>query len=195
DNPFPAGSVVRLDDGEEAVPMGAGGLGETRGARALAAPQPGVESFGAVIGFAAEPGKVALDGAPGENSPYAAAVLRHLDTMAGEEFGLVMRMVAEEVYLKTGGAQRPWVNESLRRLLYFGVSPDVPDGAEGDILRERRQLLVTIAGLPDIERRQVESVARDGGVPMDAVYGMLRALGEDAPRDPAQLETLLREQT
>lgn len=194
DNPFPAGALVRLEAGGEPEPMGEGGLGETRGARALTAPEPGVESFGAVIGFAAEPGKVALDGAPGENSPYAAAVLRHLDTMAGQEFGLVMRMVAEEVYLKTGGAQRPWVNESLRRLLYFGSAPEAVSGEEGDILSERRQLLLSIAELPGAERRQVESIARDGGVPLDGVFAMLAALGEKAPDDPAALDRMLREQ-
>ncbi len=64
-----------------------------------------------------------------------------LSAMAGEEFGTVMRMVGEEVYLKTGGRQRPWINESLRRLLYFGDAPAAAEGPEGDILRERRQLL------------------------------------------------------
>ena len=43
--------------------------------------------------------------------------------MKGTEFGSVMRMVTEEVYLDTKTKQRPWVNESLRRLLYFGVAP------------------------------------------------------------------------
>ena len=31
-----------------------------------------------MIGFAAEPGKAALDGKPGGNSPYAAALIKHL---------------------------------------------------------------------------------------------------------------------
>ena len=199
DNPFPAGSIVRPAPGADPVPLGAGGLGETRGVsrfgQTSGAGAADAANLGALIGFAAEPGKVALDGDAGANSPYAAAVLRHISAMTGEEFGTVMRMVAEEVYLKTGGRQRPWVNESLRRLLYFGSAPDPVEGAEGDILRERRQLLVTIAALPDIERRQVEAVARDASVPMDAVYGMLRALGEEAPKDPAELERLLRQQT
>ena len=30
---------------------------------------------------------------------------------------------------------------------------------------------------------------------MDALYGMLRALGQDAPEDPAELDRLLRAQT
>lgn len=59
-----------------------------------------------MLGFAAEPGKAALDGPAGGNSPYAAALLRHLSAMTGLEFGTVMRMVTEEVYLKTQGGGR-----------------------------------------------------------------------------------------
>lgn len=192
DNPFPPGAMVRLDEDSEPVPMGEGGLGETRGARSLAAPAPDVENFGTVIAFAAEPGRPALDGTPGGNSPYTAAVLRHLETMAGEEFGTVMRMVAEEVYLKTAGQQRPWINESLRRLLYFGAAPEPVAGVEGEILSERRQLLITISALPVQGRQLVERAAADGGVPMDALFAMLDTLGEDLPDDPAELDRLLR---
>lgn len=197
DNPFPAGATVRLDAATAPVPIGEGGLGETRGARRLNAPQDGVETFGTVIAFAAEPGRAALDGEPGGNSPYTQAVLRHFDAMAGEEFGTVMRMVAEEVYLKTSGRQRPWVNENLRRLLYLGAAPAAPSGEEGELLSERRQLLVTIASLPDPEQRrgQVERIAAERGIPLDAVYGMLRALGAEAPQDPAELEKVLRTET
>lgn len=81
-------------------------------------------------------------------------------------------MVAEEVYLRTNGRQRPWVNENLTRLLYFGKTPLEPSGDEGDILKERRQLLLTIADLPDAARTQVEATAASRNVPMDAVYGM-----------------------
>ncbi|WP_246730368.1 caspase family protein [Nitratireductor mangrovi] len=193
DNPFPPGATLKLAAGAEPLPISAGGLAETRGARALSASDD-AENFGVVIGFAAEPGKPALDGQPGEHSPYAAALTRHLAAMAGEEFGTVMRMVAEEVYLKTSGRQRPWVNESLRRLLFFGETPAPLAGPEGEILAERRQLLVTIAALPDFERRQVERVAADGGVPMDGVYAMLKALGSNAPDDPAELDAVLRRQ-
>jgi len=113
---------------------------------------------------------------------------------AGEEFGVVMRMVAEEVYLKTSGRQVPWINENLRRLLYFGKPPEAARGEEGELLAERRQLLLTIADLPDPElrRRQAEQVAADGGVPLDAVYGMLRAMGANTPENPAELEKVLR---
>lgn len=193
-NPFPAGALVRRAPDGPGSPAGSGGLGAARGAVALAAASASEENYGTVIGFAAEPGHVALDGDPGGNSPYAAAILRHLAAMEGAEFGMVMRMVAEEVYLKTGGRQRPWVNESLRRLLYFGSPAPEPDGAEGEILLERRSLLLTIASLPESGRRQIETVAKAGGVPMDALYAMLAALGVDAPKDPAELDALLRSQ-
>ena len=195
DNPFPAGALVRREPGGEPLPIGTAGLGETRGAVRLGEPAADGGSVGTLVAFAAEPGRAALDGTPGGHSPYAAAVLRHLDAMAGEEFGLVMRMVGEEVYLKTAGRQRPWVNESLHRQLYFGRAPEPTAGEEGLILTERRQLLLTIAALPEIGRRQVESVAADGKVPMDALFGLLRALGAEAPSDPTRLDALLRDQS
>ncbi|MBX3568484.1 MAG: caspase family protein [Rhizobiaceae bacterium] len=194
-NPFPPGAVVKAEPSAAGAPVGSGGLGAARGAVSLTATSKRPENFGTVIGFAAEPGQVALDGAPGTNSPYAAAILRHLGAMEGAEFGVVMRMVAEEVYLKTGGRQRPWVNESLSRLLYFGTPAPEPEGAEGDILHERRSLLLTIAALPESGRRQIETIAGAGGVPMDALYAMLAALGVDRPRDPGELDGLLRAQT
>jgi uncharacterized caspase-like protein len=181
-NPFPPDAMVRVSAGGAAAPMTAGGLGQIRSAASIeaeGATPAATENVGSVLAFAAEPGRVALDGDAGGNSPYATAVLRHFSAMNGEEFGLVMRLVAEEVYLKTGGRQRPWMNESLRRLLHFGGTPKEADGAEGDILRERRKLLVTISTLPDAERRRIEKVSAEGGVPMDAVFAMLKAMGAE----------------
>ena len=106
-NPFPPGSVARKQG--EKVEMSGAGLGTPRGFATIE--EGATDTVGTIIGFAAEPGLPALDGEPGGNSPYAAAILRHLSAMTGEEFGLVMRMVTEEVYLKTGTRQRPWVNE------------------------------------------------------------------------------------
>jgi uncharacterized caspase-like protein len=194
-NPFPEGILVRKDASDPGAPVGASGLTPTRGVASLKA-EPAVatsvDSLGTVIGFAAEPGRPALDGTAGENSPYASALLRHLAAMNGVEFGAVMRMVTEEVYLDTRTEQRPWVNESLRRLLYFGVAQDEPVGEDALITGERRQLLLTISELPDLNRRQVELVAAKDDVPLGALYGVLRALGEDKiPDDPNDLSKLL----
>jgi len=197
DSPFPAGTPLKRTPEAKPVPLGEGGLAAVRGATPLVrnAPAPDTDNLGMVIGFAAEPGRPALDGAAGGNSPYAAAILRHLAAMQGVEFGQVMRMVTEEVYLATGTRQRPWTNESLRRLLYFGLSPEEPDGIEATITGERRQLLLTMADLPDAGRLQVEKVAQRQGVKLDSLYGVLRALGQqDMPADPAELERMLEAQ-
>lgn len=194
-NPFPSGALVRLAPDAPPAPMGESGLAAVRGAARLREARPAADHLGTVIGFAAEPGLPALDGMPGGNSPYATALLRHLAAMQGAEFGQVMRMVTEEVYLSTGTQQRPWVNESLRRQLYFGVPVQEPEGNEALITGERRQLLLTIAELPDLSRVQVEQVALRDGVPLDALYGILRALDEAAaPDDPSELERMLEAQ-
>ncbi|WP_245465949.1 caspase domain-containing protein [Mesorhizobium sp. M7A.F.Ca.CA.004.10.1.1] len=191
-NPFPADAMVRRSPTASASPIGAGGLEPVRGAKALGNAPAADASLGTVVGFAAEPGHPALDGAAGENSPYASALLRHLAAMKGTEFGSVMRMVTEEVYLDTKAKQRPWINESLRRLLYFGVAPVEPTGDDGLITGERRQLLLTISGLPDPKRAQVELASLQEGVPLDALYGVLKALGtEKIPEDPTDLQKVL----
>lgn len=195
-NPFPADALVRRAPTASAEPIGAGGLEPVRGAKALGNAPADDASLGTVVGFAAEPGRPALDGAAGENSPYAAALLRHLAAMKGTEFGSVMRMVTEEVYLDTKARQRPWVNESLRRLLYFGVAPPEPTGDDGLITGERRQLLLTISDLPDPKRAQVELASLQDGVPLDALYGVLKALGtEKIPEDPTDLQKVLQAQS
>jgi uncharacterized caspase-like protein/exonuclease VII small subunit len=194
-SPFPEGTVIRAAAGATPDPVAPGGLTAVRGATALNAPKPADDNLGMVIGFAAEPGAPALDGAAGENSPYARALLRHLSAMQGAEFGQVLRMVTEEVYLATGAQQRPWVNESLRRLVYFGIAPDEPEGVDKTITGERRQLLLTMASLPTPERLQVERVAAQQGVKLDSLYGVLRAMGtERMPESPDELQRVLEDQ-
>ena len=155
-NPFPAGALVRRSPDDAGAPIGAGGLTPVRGAAPLADATAGADNLGTVIGFAAEPGRPALDGAAGENSPYASALLRHLGGDARR------RVRRGDAHGDRGGLsrhqerQRPWVNESLRRLLYFGVAQPQPTGDDALITGERRQLLLTISDLPDVNRAQVE---------------------------------------
>ncbi len=194
-NPFPPGALVIKAPGEPGAAVASEGLTPVRGARALVGDAPAAENLGTVIGFAAEPRRPALAGASGGNSPYPAALIRHLGAMEGVEFGAVMRMVTEEVYLDTRARQRPWVNESLRRLLFFGVRQPAPEGEDGAITGERRQLLLTISDLAAANRTQVETVAARDGVPLDALFGVLRALGTTKmPDDPDELESLLESQ-
>jgi len=182
DNPYPPGTLV-ASGGGAAVATAASGLGEPRGAAPVR--DEGPETLGTVIGFSAEPGRAALDGEAGANSPYAAALLKHL-AASGHAFGDVMTMVSEEVYLRTGGRQLPWTNASLRRLLYFGLDVEEKSGDEQAIRDGRRTLLLTIATTPPAVRTVVEQVAAANQVPLDALYGMLEVLGVD----PAGSENL-----
>ncbi len=189
DSPFPPGAALVREG--QSHPVTAGGLGLTRGVSAAAAAQD-TEGLGSVIGFAAEPGRVALDGPDGGNSFYAAAIVRHLAASTGLEFGTVMRMVTQEVYLKTGGAQRPWVNETLTRLLYFGGSTEDQTSDEGRLDAGRRALLLSIDALPQDLRKTVEQLAAESGLPLDPIFGMLKALQVDTAAGPDELDRQLR---
>jgi uncharacterized caspase-like protein len=189
---FPPGTMIQPPGADAPVEALQAGLGELRGPAVIAKPGVPADSLGMVIGFAASPGQPALDGAPGEpNSPYAAALLKHLSA-GGHSFGDVMTMVSEEVYLKTKARQLPWVNSSLRRVLSFGAPLVEGDADETAIKTGRRALLLTIASAPDSSRNLVEIIATQEGVPMDALFGMLDALGVDTS-DPSQLTAQLEE--
>ena len=187
-NPFPAGAKVATPAG--VVPIAAAGLDLGRGAQPVQEVAGAGKNLGEVIGFAAEPGHAALDGDPGTDSPYAAALLKHL-AAGGFAFGDVMTMIAEEVYLRTGGRQQPWTNTSLRRVLYFGLSPEETASDEAAIRGGRRKLLLTIAATPADRRAMVETVAAQNEVPLDALYGMLDVLEVDTSAGPQDLEAQL----
>jgi len=192
-NPFPAGSTIKLAGAAEPAAVAAAGLGAPRGATALSGDKPKEEGFGSLLGFAAAPGEPALDGDPGGNSPYASALLKHLSA-GGYDFSDMMTMVAEEVWLATDARQLPWTNTSLRRLLYFGAAVESDGDETAPIRGERRQLLLTMASVGEAERLQVASAARENGVPMGALFAMLKALGAEAPDDPEQFARLLEQQ-
>lgn len=183
-NPLPPGTLLQASGGV-AVPVNAAGLAAQRGAAPISDGKDG--TLGTVIGFAAEPGHSALDGDAGANSPYAAALLKHL-AAGGFDFGDVMTMVTEEVYLATKAQQIPWTNASLRRLLYFGLAPEVKDGDDASIRDERRKLLLTIATTPQDQRAMVEEAATLNSVPLDALYGMLKVLEVDTAGNTADLQ-------
>jgi tetratricopeptide (TPR) repeat protein len=72
---------------------------------------------GTLIAFATAPGQVALDG-EGANSPFSAALSRHIGT-SGLEVQQMLTRVRAEVVAKTGGKQVPWSNSSLLGEVYL----------------------------------------------------------------------------
>jgi uncharacterized caspase-like protein len=191
-SPFPPGTSLKTEGHDEAVAISAAGLGMPRGAVSIASPDDATrESLGIVVGYAAAPGQAALDGPAGTNSPYAAALLKHLGAN-DFDFADVMTMISEEVYLSTRGQQQPWTNASLRRLLYFGSTAEAEVGEEAQIRGARRELLLTIAAEPRETRNLVESLSRNDSLPLAALYGMLRELDVDTSAGPDDLARQLR---
>jgi uncharacterized caspase-like protein len=92
------------------------------GLAAPTAPDPGA-TFGAgtLIAFATAPGQVALDG-EGTNSPFSAALSRHIGT-PGLEVQQMLTRVRAEVVAKTNGKQVPWSNSSLLGEVFLAAKP------------------------------------------------------------------------
>jgi tetratricopeptide (TPR) repeat protein len=72
---------------------------------------------GTLIAFATAPGQVALDG-EGANSPFSAALSRHLGT-PGLEVQQMLTRVRAEVVASTRSKQVPWSNSSLLGEVYL----------------------------------------------------------------------------
>jgi uncharacterized caspase-like protein len=68
-------------------------------------------AIGTLIAYATQPDNVALDG-EGRNSPFTAALLKHVATQ-GLEIGSVMRRVRADVIQATRSKQVPWDHSSL----------------------------------------------------------------------------------
>lgn len=118
---------------------------------------------GLVYAFAAAPGQGALDG-EGDNSPFATALARHLQT-EGLELRTALTLVQQDVYDRTGGAQLPYVESGLPGLYFVSRTP-------GD-LPERERLLLAMAEIDDTVRQDVERIATAAGVPLAPLYGAL----------------------
>ena len=73
---------------------------------------------GTLLAFATAPGQVALDG-EGGNSPFSAALARHIST-PGLEVQQMLTRVRAEVVAATKNKQVPWSNSSLLGEVYLG---------------------------------------------------------------------------
>lgn len=95
--------------------------------------------IGSLIAFATQPGNVALDGA-GRNSPFTAALLRHLGK-PGRDITRELTDVRRDVLEATDGKQVPWDSSSLTGEVVLGpqTTPDLAastGNAKGDSAAE-----------------------------------------------------------
>jgi tetratricopeptide (TPR) repeat protein len=97
-------------------------LAVVAGLAAPSAPASGAtRGAGTLIAFATAPGQVALDG-EGANSPFSAALSRHIGT-PGLELQQMLTRVRAEVVAGTKGQQVPWSNSSLLGEVFLAAKP------------------------------------------------------------------------
>jgi uncharacterized caspase-like protein len=72
---------------------------------------------GSLISFSTQPGNVALDGT-GRNSPFAAALLKHLPT-PGDDLPSILINVRNDVMQATGRRQVPWEHSAMTARFFF----------------------------------------------------------------------------
>jgi len=105
---------------------------------------------GTLVAYATEPGNVALDG-KGRNSPYTAALLKHLGT-PGE--GIIRNLVSvrNDVLAATKGKQVPWEHSSLTGeiVLKRALQP-VPAKPEPEAVAQKPNPTVELAYWNSIE--------------------------------------------
>ena len=102
------------------------------GGRGLAAVSAKSMGGGVLISYAADPGKLALDG-EGQNSPYTEALLKHMGRR-GVSVGDMLTGVKADVEDATGGTQHPWTSLSMRAPFYF-VGDPVDGRCDVELLR------------------------------------------------------------
>lgn len=84
-----------------------------------------IDPGGVLVGYSARGGTLALDG-EGRNSPYASALLAHLEE-PGLEVGKMFRKVRDSVFKATEGYQEPFTYGSLPGSDLFLKAPLPPD--------------------------------------------------------------------
>lgn len=101
------------------------GTRSTQVGRGLAVVESGE---GTLISFSTQPGNVALDGT-GRNSPYAAALLKHLAT-PGEDLPTILIDVRKDVMKATGRRQVPWEHSAMTAKFFFTPPKEGPQEVE-----------------------------------------------------------------
>jgi len=96
------------------------------GVRGLS-PIDGDLARGTLIAFASDPKSIALDGFPGEHSPFTKALIDHLAD-PNVPIDTVMNRVRSEVWEATKNKQLPWVNTSI--IGEFVLNPQNPQNSQ-----------------------------------------------------------------
>lgn len=159
--------------------------------RGLAATATGLGTF---IAYATQPGNVALDG-KGRNSPFTAALTRHMKTR-GRNLNATMIAVRNDVVAATDGHQVPWDHSALNRDFYFvpgdaaprsGTVSAAPLASSGD-------LAALQARLRKLEEEAASREAQIASGRLDDLKSRATALQDEDRRQTRKLFDLMRQQ-
>ncbi|MFM7607213.1 MAG: caspase family protein, partial [Prosthecobacter sp.] len=128
---------------------------------------------GFFLAFASSPGATALDGNGARNSPFTAALIRHLDEEPGANLRDLFDSVKSTVSEVHGQEQVPWVNDSLNRQhvkVLAKIAPSIntptpPAMSEAEIEKRARQLAAKMAA-------ETSQSSSDTGGPFTNSLGM-----------------------
>jgi uncharacterized caspase-like protein len=121
--------------------------------RGLAAASTGLGTF---IAYSTQPGNVALDG-QGRNSPFTAALVRHMATR-GHNLPATMIEVRKEVVAATAGAQVPWDHSALTGDFFF--APGAASPPQGTVASAPAGTAADVAALQERLRKLEEEAKR-----------------------------------
>ncbi len=115
------------------------GTRSTEIGRGLAAVESGV---GTLISFSTQPGNVALDGTGQRNSPFAGALVKHMNS-SNDDLSALLIAVRNDVMKATERKQVPWEHSALTGRFFFKeraitTPPSIP--ASDDIAAMKAQL-------------------------------------------------------
>jgi uncharacterized caspase-like protein/TPR repeat protein len=77
-----------------------------------------------LVAFSSSPGQTAVDGPPGGNSPYTAALMNAVAAAPDQDLPVVLTGVRDAVMAATSGAQTPWESSTLAQPFQFGMAGD-----------------------------------------------------------------------
>lgn len=146
--------------------------------------------LGTLISFSTQPGNVALDGT-GRNSPYTAALVKHIATPSESLISVLIR-VRNEVIAETASRQIPWDQHALRQQIFLGGNQPVAAQKTNEVASDAASAwgatkdTTSIAVLEALAKRYRSTVYADLA---EARIKELRALGkgQERPQKPVTL--------
>ena len=124
---------------------------------------------GTLISFSTQPGNVALDGTGNRNSPYAAALVKHIATQ-GKDLPAVLVQVRREVMATTGKRQIPWEHSALTAEVMLASADTAPKAdaseknpSEGANSASEPKIALNKASEPEAPKQRVVKVGGANG--------------------------------